>query len=50
MRLPVAVEVLSIYPHAHYLGKQMTITAEPPGEPPTTLLEIDDWDFNWQDE
>lgn len=50
MLLPVAVEVLSIYPHAHFLGKTMTITAEPPGRPPTTLLEIDDWDFDWQDE
>lgn len=46
--LPVPVDVLGIYPHAHYLGKQMLVTATPPGGTEQWLLRIDDWDFNWQ--
>jgi hypothetical protein len=46
--LPVPVDVLGIYPHAHYLGKQMRVTATPPGGSQQWLLRIDDWDFNWQ--
>ena len=46
--LPVPVDVLGIYPHAHYLGKKMRVTATPPGRSVEWLLRIDDWDFNWQ--
>ena len=49
-RLPVAVDVLAIYPHAHYLGKEIHATATLPDGTERTLLRIDDWDFNWQDE
>ena len=48
--LPVDVSLLSIYPHAHYLAREMTVTAEPPGQPAQTLLRIRDWNFKWQDE
>ena len=48
--LPVAVELLTIYPHAHYLGKEMRVWAELPGADMRELLLIRDWDFNWQDE
>jgi len=48
--LPVPVEVLSVYPHAHYLGKEMTVTAIRPNGRETELLHIPDWDFDWQDE
>ena len=47
--LPVAVELVSIYPHAHYLGKEMKAWAELPGGDTRELLWIRDWDFNWQD-
>jgi tetratricopeptide (TPR) repeat protein len=47
---PVAVELLGLYPHAHYLGKEMRIAARLPGGDETTLLHIPDWDFNWQDD
>ena len=47
--LPIAVELLSIYPHAHYLGKEMKVWAELPGGDSRQLLWIRDWDFNWQD-
>ncbi len=46
--LPVAVDVLGVYPHAHYLGKTMRVTASLPDGTRLWLLRIDDWDFNWQ--
>ena len=49
-RLPVAVDVLGIAPHMHYLGKRVEATATLPDGRRTPLLRIDDWDFNWQDE
>jgi len=51
---PVALKLLAIRPHAHYLCQKMKITATPPpsaegvAAAPITLLRIDDWDFNWQ--
>ena len=49
-RLPVALDLLAIYPHAHYLGREVRATATLPDGTERTLLRIDDWDFNWQDE
>ena len=49
-RLPVAVDVLGIAPHMHYLGKRIEAAATLPGGREEPLLRIDDWDFNWQDE
>ena len=46
--LPVAVEVLAIYPHAHYLGKKIEAWATLPGGARTWLIKIADWDLNWQ--
>ena len=48
--LPVAVDALAIYPHAHYLGKVLEAKATLPDGSERWLLRIDDWDFNWQDE
>ena len=48
--LPVAVQVLGVYPHAHYLGKQMRAFARLPDGTRRWLISIQDWDFNWQDE
>jgi hypothetical protein len=46
--LPVAAEVLALFPHLHYLGRTVRVTARlPDGE--RTLLGIDDWDPAWQD-
>jgi Flp pilus assembly protein TadD len=47
-RLPVDVEVLGIYPHAHYLGKEIEAFAVLPDGTKKWLLRIPDWDFNWQ--
>jgi Flp pilus assembly protein TadD len=48
--LPIAATVLRIYPHAHYLGREMTVEAVLPGGERQGLFHIADWDFNWQDE
>ena len=49
-QLPVDVEALAVYPHAHYLGKRLHGFAELPDGSVQWLFRIDDWDFNWQDE
>ena len=48
--LPVEVQVLSIYPHAHYLAKEMQCFATLPNGEKRWLIHIKDWDFNWQDD
>jgi Tfp pilus assembly protein PilF len=48
LTLPVGVEVLAIYPHAHYLGKQVEAWATLPDGTRTWLIKIADWDLNWQ--
>jgi tetratricopeptide (TPR) repeat protein/mono/diheme cytochrome c family protein len=50
IELPVAVEVLGVYPHAHYLGKEIRGFAELPDGTTTELIHIADWDFNWQED
>jgi len=47
--LPVDVDVLSVYPHAHYLAKDMLASAKLPDGTGKRLLHIKDWNFNWQD-
>jgi hypothetical protein len=39
----------TVTPHMHLLGKKIKMTMTPPGGPTTTLVGIDDWDFNWQE-
>jgi Flp pilus assembly protein TadD len=47
-RLPVAAELVGLFPHAHYLAREMLITATMPGAGPKTLLHITRWSFHWQ--
>ena len=49
-RLPVAVDLLAIYPHAHYLAREIQATATLPDGTDRTLIRIGNWDYNWQDE
>lgn len=49
-RLPVDTFVVSIYPHAHYLGKRVEGWAELPDGSKKTLVRIADWNFDWQDQ
>jgi Flp pilus assembly protein TadD len=46
--LPVGVDLLSLYPHAHYLGREMQVTAELPDGSRRPLLHIRRWSFRWQ--
>ena len=48
--LPVDLSIVSIYPHAHYLAKDMSVVARRPNGREELLLHIPDWNFNWQDE
>jgi Flp pilus assembly protein TadD len=48
--LPVDVDLLSVYPHAHYLARDMKAFATLPDGQVTWLLWIKDWNFNWQDQ
>ncbi|MBI3493470.1 MAG: tetratricopeptide repeat protein [Acidobacteria bacterium] len=47
--LPVDVEVLAAYPHAHFLAKTMEGLARLPDGTERWLIRISDWDFKWQD-
>ena len=49
-RIPVACDLLSVYPHAHYLCRSMRVTVTPPEAAPQLVLNIPDWNFDWQDE
>jgi Flp pilus assembly protein TadD len=46
--LPVDVDLLAIYPHAHYLGKDLLGYATLPDGSTKTLIHIPQWDLNWQ--
>jgi tetratricopeptide (TPR) repeat protein len=47
--LPVDVDAVSVYPHAHYLGKDMRGTATLPDGQRKDLISIRQWDIRWQD-
>ena len=46
--LPVDVDLLAIYPHAHYLGKDIRALATLPDGTRKTLIHIPRWNLNWQ--
>ncbi len=49
----VALEDCTLYtvlPHMHLLGKSIKITMTPPGGNSETLIEVADWDYNWQEQ
>jgi len=46
--LPVDVQALSVFPHAHYLAREVQSFAILPDGTRRWLLSIKDWDFNWQ--
>jgi tetratricopeptide (TPR) repeat protein len=47
-RLPTDVDVIAIYPHAHYLGKKLEAFATLPDGSRRELIRIPDWDPSWQ--
>jgi len=46
--LPEDVDVLAVYPHAHYLGKELQGFATLPNGVKQWLIWIKHWDLNWQ--
>jgi Tfp pilus assembly protein PilF/mono/diheme cytochrome c family protein len=46
--LPVDVDLLAIYPHAHYVGKDIQAFATLPDGTKRTLIHIPHWNLNWQ--
>ena len=45
---PFGLHLWGIYPHMHLLGRKMNVAAHLPGGSDECLINIDDWDFNWQ--
>jgi|HubBroStandDraft_1064217.scaffolds.fasta_scaffold05035_3 Flp pilus assembly protein TadD len=45
---PMDLDVLAVYPHAHYLGHLLEGYATLPGGARQWLIRIPDWDPNWQ--
>ena len=48
--LPADVSVVSVYPHAHYLAREMRGTATLPDGTEKPLIWIKQWDIRWQDQ
>lgn len=48
LRLPLDVDVLAVYPHAHYLGHVLEAWATLPNGEKKWLIKIPQWDPNWQ--
>jgi hypothetical protein len=46
--LPVDVDVFAVFPHCHYLGKDLEGFATLPDGTKKWLLHIKQWDFDWQ--
>jgi tetratricopeptide (TPR) repeat protein len=46
--LPEDVQLLAIYPHAHYVGKDLQAFAKFPDGTQKSLIHIPVWDLNWQ--
>jgi hypothetical protein len=42
------IDIYSVMPHMHLLGKTMRIELIEPKRPPQTLLKLGGWDFDWQ--
>jgi len=46
--VPYDAHATGVSPHMHWLGKDFLLTATRPDGSKTTLIKIDDWNFNWQ--
>lgn len=48
--LPKDVILVGIVPHMHLLGKSMKVTAQRPDAESEVLIDVPEWNYNWQDE
>lgn len=49
-RLPKDSIMVGIVPHMHLLGKSMKVTARLPDKSTALLIDVPNWNYNWQDE
>jgi mono/diheme cytochrome c family protein len=47
-KVPQDTELHTLMPHMHLLGKEMKATAQLPNGQKLNLIEVPQWDFNWQ--
>jgi uncharacterized protein (TIGR03437 family) len=47
--LPIDVDAVDVQAHAHYLARDVRLTATLPGGEVRVLLWISDWELDWQD-
>lgn len=48
--LPKDVIIVGLVPHMHLLGKAIKVTATLPDKTVKSLIDIKNWNYNWQDE
>jgi hypothetical protein len=48
--LPADATIQAVMPHMHLLGREMKVWADLPDGTTRPLVEINDWDFRWQDQ
>ncbi|HWA84314.1 MAG TPA: EF-hand domain-containing protein, partial [Fimbriimonadaceae bacterium] len=48
MKIKNAITVLDVIPHMHLLGHDMTVTATLPDGTKKQLIQVENYDFNWQ--
>ena len=48
MTVPADATLLEVMPHMHLLGHTMTVTAARPDGTTQSLIDVPNWDFNWQ--
>jgi len=46
--LPVDANAVAIAPHMHMIGRKMKVAAALPDGGSIQLIDVQDWDFNWQ--
>jgi len=46
--LPIGIEIVSIYPHMHLLGKRMSIEAVLADGTKVCMIDVPKYEFNWQ--
>jgi len=49
-RLPKDVTLVGLVPHMHLLGKSMSVVASLPDGTKRSLINVPNWNYNWQDE
>lgn len=50
IELPIETQAIGVSAHAHYICREVKMTARLPNGESIVLLEIDDWDLDWQDQ